>query len=48
VGKIKSELQGETSKRAKVERDKGSQVNLNKKHKRFESLMNETKPIKAF
>ncbi len=48
MGKIKSELQGEISKRAKVERDKGSQVNLNKKHKRFESLMNETKPIKAF
>ena len=48
VGKIMSELQGEISTRARVERDKGSQVNLNKKHKRFETLINEGKSSKGF
>jgi hypothetical protein len=39
IGKIQNELKGEVSNRAKVEREKGSQVG--KKHKRFDSLMNE-------
>jgi hypothetical protein len=40
VGKIKNQLEGEISTRAKVNREKGSMVV--KKHNRFDSLVNET------
>ena len=48
VGKIQSELQGEVSGRAKVEREKGSNATNSKKHKRFDSLMNENMSPKGF
>jgi len=39
IGKIQTQLKGEISTRAKVEREKGSMAV--KKHNRFDSLMND-------
>ena len=42
--KIKGELEGGISNRAKVSKEKGSLRNAGKLHRRFDSLVNETTP----